>query len=127
MWFIQGGGSYYMLSRNLGPEYGGSIGICFYLANTFATCLYLLGAIEILLAREQVLTHLTNFTFLSIGGFFISSSSKLVEVSVCVNLYTLEYYVVSILTCFYCNKILFGLVYLQACDFSEWPFLSEHW
>lgn len=46
---VQGGGSYYMLSRNLGPECGGSIGICFYLANTFATCMYLLGAIELLL------------------------------------------------------------------------------
>lgn len=46
---IQTGGSYYMLSRNLGPECGGSIGICFYLANTFATTMYLLGAIEILL------------------------------------------------------------------------------
>lgn len=46
---LQAGGSYYVLSRNLGPECGGSIGICFYLANTFATCLYLLGSIELFL------------------------------------------------------------------------------
>uniref|UniRef100_X1Z3Q1 Amino acid permease/ SLC12A domain-containing protein n=1 Tax=Capitella teleta TaxID=283909 RepID=X1Z3Q1_CAPTE len=46
---VQAGGSYFMISRNLGPECGGAVGICFYLANTFATDLYLLGAIEILL------------------------------------------------------------------------------
>ena len=38
-----------MISRNLGPESGGAVGICFYLANTFAVDLYTLGAIEILL------------------------------------------------------------------------------
>ena len=38
-----------MISRNLGPECGGAVGICFYLANTFAVDLYTLGAIEILL------------------------------------------------------------------------------
>lgn len=53
--FALGGGSYYMLSRNLGPEVGGSIGICFYLANTFATCMYLLGAIELLLVGSFIL------------------------------------------------------------------------
>ena len=46
---VSAGGSYFMISRNLGPECGGAVGICFYLANTFATDLYLLGALEILL------------------------------------------------------------------------------
>ena len=38
-----------MISRNLGPECGGAVGVCFFLANTFAVDLYILGAIEILL------------------------------------------------------------------------------
>ena len=42
-----------MISRNLGPECGGAVGICFYLANTFAVDLYTLGAIEILLVSKS--------------------------------------------------------------------------
>uniref|UniRef100_A0A3Q3VWC2 Uncharacterized protein n=1 Tax=Mola mola TaxID=94237 RepID=A0A3Q3VWC2_MOLML len=46
---VPAGGSYYMISRSLGPEFGGAVGICFYLGTTFAGSMYILGTIEILL------------------------------------------------------------------------------
>uniref|UniRef100_A0A3Q2Z224 Solute carrier family 12 member 7a n=1 Tax=Hippocampus comes TaxID=109280 RepID=A0A3Q2Z224_HIPCM len=46
---VPAGGSYYMISRSLGPEFGGAVGLCFYLGTTFAGSLYILGTIEILL------------------------------------------------------------------------------
>ncbi|XP_072321455.1 solute carrier family 12 member 4 [Eucyclogobius newberryi] len=46
---VPAGGSYFMISRSLGPEFGGAVGLCFYLATTFASSMYILGAIEIFL------------------------------------------------------------------------------
>uniref|UniRef100_A0A8C1U8G0 Solute carrier family 12 member 6 n=1 Tax=Cyprinus carpio TaxID=7962 RepID=A0A8C1U8G0_CYPCA len=46
---VPAGGSYFMISRSLGPEFGGAVGSCFYLGTTFAGSMYILGAIEILL------------------------------------------------------------------------------
>lgn len=38
-----------MISRSLGPEFGGAIGILYYLANAAAAGMYLAGGVEMLL------------------------------------------------------------------------------
>ena len=45
---ISGGGPYYLISRALGPEFGGSVGLCFYLGTTVAGSMYILGAVQTL-------------------------------------------------------------------------------
>nr|CAD7437551.1 unnamed protein product [Timema bartmani] len=43
---IKGGGIYYMISRSLGPEFGGAIGLMFTLANSIAVSMYIVGFCE---------------------------------------------------------------------------------
>lgn len=43
---VRGGGAYYLISRSLGPEFGGSIGIVFYLGMVFNTALNAVGLID---------------------------------------------------------------------------------
>ncbi|CAL8122036.1 unnamed protein product [Orchesella dallaii] len=43
---IKGGGTYYMISRSLGPEFGASIGLIFAVANAVAVAMYTVGFAE---------------------------------------------------------------------------------
>lgn len=45
---VRGGGAYYLISRSLGPEFGGSIGVVFYMGLVFNTALNAVGLIDCL-------------------------------------------------------------------------------
>ncbi|VDM58628.1 unnamed protein product [Angiostrongylus costaricensis] len=46
---VESGGAYFIISRNLGAEFGSAVGILFYLANTVAASMYIVGGVEVLL------------------------------------------------------------------------------
>ncbi|KAF2854559.1 cation chloride cotransporter-like protein [Plenodomus tracheiphilus IPT5] len=52
---VRGGGAYYLISRSLGPEFGGSIGIVYYLGSVFNTSLNAVGLVDCLI--ENFGTH----------------------------------------------------------------------
>uniref|UniRef100_A0A669DAA4 Solute carrier family 12 member 2 n=1 Tax=Oreochromis niloticus TaxID=8128 RepID=A0A669DAA4_ORENI len=61
--FVKGGGAYYLISRSLGPEFGGSIGLIFAFANAVAVAMYVVGFAETvveLLGIDAVMTDEIN-------------------------------------------------------------------
>lgn len=46
---VPAGGSYFMISRSIGPEFGGAVGMLFYTGTTLAAAMYIVGAVEIVL------------------------------------------------------------------------------
>lgn len=51
---IKAGGPYYMIARSLGPAPGGSVGLLYFLANTFGAAMYILGAVETFLLWSEI-------------------------------------------------------------------------
>ncbi len=75
---VKGGGSYFLISRSLGVEFGGVIAVFFYLALALSVSLYVVGFTEaIFLAFSELnfsfrtvatLTNIVVFTFVYIGA-----------------------------------------------------------
>ena len=82
---IEAGGAYYMISRTLGPEFGSSIGLMFFIANVASCALYIFGFIETLLANFSAETG--NMAKILPEGywwhFFYASVVLLICTSIC--------------------------------------------
>ena len=56
---VPGGGSYFLISRALGPEFGGAVGVLFYLGTSVASSMYIVGAVEIFLVSAAAVSDAT--------------------------------------------------------------------
>jgi solute carrier family 12 sodium/potassium/chloride transporter 2 len=78
---VKAGGAYYMISRSLGVEIGGALGIPLYLAQTLSVALYVMGFSESLIAIFPVLNIkiVGVVTTLVLGGLALFSTKATIR------------------------------------------------
>uniref|UniRef100_A0A3Q2ZLI7 Solute carrier family 12 member 2 n=1 Tax=Kryptolebias marmoratus TaxID=37003 RepID=A0A3Q2ZLI7_KRYMA len=71
--FVRGGGAYYLISRSLGPEFGGSIGLIFAFANAVAVAMYVVGFAETVVEMLNAQIVLLIILLAAIVNFFLGT------------------------------------------------------
>uniref|UniRef100_A0A8C4ZYU7 Solute carrier family 12 member 9 n=1 Tax=Gadus morhua TaxID=8049 RepID=A0A8C4ZYU7_GADMO len=69
---LDAGGAYYMISRALGPEFGGSIGLMFFLGNVCASALFVLGLVEAIESTFGMPEDIVSNIFVLPSGYWWS-------------------------------------------------------
>ncbi len=77
---IKAGGIYYMISRSLGPEFGGAIGIMFTLANSIAVSMYIIGFCDSLL--DMLDLYIENFTGITGSAGYDNPDERLNDIRI---------------------------------------------
>jgi len=78
---VKGGGAYYLVSRSLGPEIGGAIGISLFFAQTFSISFYIIGftkALAFLPPFQGIslpLLNMTTLLFLTLLSIFSAEAA----------------------------------------------------
>ncbi len=57
---VKAGGAYYLISRTMGPEFGGTIGLTLYMAQTLSVPFYVLGFTEALVFTTNSITFIPS-------------------------------------------------------------------
>ena len=69
---VKGGGAYFLISRTLGPEFGGTIGLSLYLAQALSVPFYVLGFTEAVVRTLPVLQpYFSIITFTTLTLLFL--------------------------------------------------------